>query len=437
MSRRPSKRWLWLLLPISAAAYLLGATVFYYPGSYDPPPDAGVPAELITLPAFESRRHVEAPVARRGMLLLENAHANAFSPDELDSLVSKVTARGYTVEFVLRRDVTFPGPGNTALSKLDKKLHKARSLAIVLPAIPFTPEELDVIEGFMNKGGRLLLIGDPGRGNVINSVADRFGLLFQDGYLYNVVEHVFNFRNIILKDFRPDQLTEGLETVALFNAGSIESTGRPLAFADTDTFSSMVERVQPFSPIVKSADGSILAISDLTFMLPPQDSTLDNDRLISNIADFVTTGDRTFDLSDFPHFFGDQVDILVGSSGLFDLGSRLKSMLAEAQLQSDVRGVEDLSKDTLFVGLYQDSSDVAQYLDAAGVQVGSALRTPFTPDIDPEGTAIALLHKGRDRHVMVILGDSGRAVARLTGMLDSGAFRDGLVGSHLGVYSLP
>ena len=437
MSRLLSKRWLWLLLPISAAAYLLGAAVFYYPGSYDPPPDAGVPADLITLPAFESRRHVEAPVARRGMLLLENAHANAFSPDELDSLVSKVTARGYTVEFVLRRDVTFPGPGNTALSKLDKKLHKARSLAIVLPAIPFTPEELDVIERFMDKGGRLLLIGDPGRSNVINSVADRFGLLFQDGYLYNVVDHVFNFRNIIVRDFRADQLTEGLETVALFNAGSIKSTGRPLAFADTNTFSSMVERVQPFSPIVKSADGSILAISDLTFMLPPQDSTLDNDRLISNIADFVTTGDRTFDLSDFPHFFGDQVDILVGSSGLFDLGSRLKSMLAEAQVDSDVRGVEDLSKDTLFVGLYQDSSDVAQYLDAAGVQVDSALRTPFTPDIDPEGTAIALLHKGRDRHVMVILGDSGRAVARLTAMLDSGAFRDGLVGSHLGVYSLP
>ena len=198
----------------------------------------------------------------------------------------------------------------------------------------------------------------------------------------------------------------------------------------------MVERVEPFTPLVKSENGRVLAISDLSFMQPPQNTSLDNDRFISNIADFLTTGERGFDLADFPHFFKGEVDILLGRASLFETGAELKRILSDATVASEIRGVEDLTRDTLYVGLYQDSPGVAQYLDGAGVQVDDTLRTPFTPDIATAGTALLLLHEGHDRRVMVLLGDQPQSLERMIFRLESGRFKDGLVGDFLGVYSV-
>ena len=173
---------------------------------------------------------------------------------------------------------------------------------MALPAVSFESEEIDSLRRFVAKGGRLLLLGDPGRPNSINGVADSFGILFQDGYLYNLKDHDLNFRNILIDEFRADEVTDGLTQIAMYTAGSIKSFGASLAFTDENTYSSMVERVESFTPVVKSDDGNVLAIADLTFLVPPNNSTLDNDRFVSNIADFLTSGDRKLDIRDFPTF---------------------------------------------------------------------------------------------------------------------------------------
>ena len=252
-----------------------------------------------------------------------------------------------------------------------------------------------------------------------------------------MVDHELNFRNIFVKDFRSDQVTEGLASIVLFEAGAIRSTGVPLAFADTNTYSSMVERVEPFSPMAKTADGRVLAIGDFTFLRSPENATQDNDRLISNIADFLTTGKRSYDLGDFPHFFREDVEILLGNASIFDTGVRAKNMLSDAQIPSEIRGLEDFDKDTVFLGLYQDSLAVGQYLDVAGVQIGDSLRTPFTPDIATEGTALLLLHEGTNRRVLVVLADRPASLRSILSRLESGTFRSGLVGDLLGVYRVP
>ena len=199
----------------------------------------------------------------------------------------------------------------------------------------------------------------------------------------------------------------------------------------------MTERVEPFYPLASAADGKVVALADFTFMIPPRNSILDNDRLVSNIAGFLTSSQRSFDLADFPSFFKDDVDILLGRSPLFDLAARVKGMLAEFQTASNIRGVEDITKDTLFLGLYDDSAQVAQYLEVAGIQLDGVLRTPFTPDIARRDTAIILLHRGQERHVLVILGDSEDALRDAVSLLTSGSFRDGLVGDFVGVYRTP
>jgi hypothetical protein len=371
---------------------------------------------------------------------MDGTHRNDFEKAEVSTLLTRVSDRGHAIEFIGVSSV-FGGFRSLDVgertSLLEEKLRQADSYAVILPDDPYSRQEVDLVERFVRKGGRLLLIADPTRNHQINSLAEQFGVSFQPDYLYNTVEYDLNFQNIFIKSFRPDALTQGLNSVAFYTAGSVMSPSAGLALADENTRSSIVERVEPFYPMAKSADGQVLAIADLTFMVPPRNSILDNDRLISNIADYLTTGSRRFDLKDFPYFLGSEVDILIGRSSLFDVGASLKSLLSDFQIDSEVRGVEDITEDTVYLGLYEDSSDVAQYLGLAGIQIDGALRTPFTRAIERGGTGLVLLSAGQDRHVLVVLADSEDSLGSIVSQLRSGDFRDGLVADFVGVYRTP
>jgi hypothetical protein len=186
--------------------------------------------------------------------------------------------------------------------------------------------------------------------------------------------------------------------------------------------------------MVKSPDGGVVAIGDMTFMIPPQDGIYDNGRLVSNLANFLTQSERKFHLADFPHFFKDDVDIVLGGSALTDAGAEMKSLLSGLQVSSAITAVERLDRDSVYLGLYDDAANVAQYLQLAGVQVGSTVRTPFAPDINVEGTAIVVLHQSAGRQVLVILGDTPDSLSRVLDQMSFGDFRDGLLGDFVGVY---
>ena len=432
-----SKTWRLLLIPLFALAFFLGGYSYFYRGSYDPPPTVRLPIEKITVPSSSFNDFEEIPRIQEGLLLVDGSHGNDFDRGEITALLSRVADRGYAIEFVGRFSplggFSFVRLGER-LSLLDEKLREGDSLAVILPVDPYAKEEVDMVERFVKKGGKLLLIADPARVHNINSLSTRFGINFQPDYLYNTVEYDINFQDIFVRSFLPDEITRGLEQIALYTAGSITTFGTGLATTDGNTRSSLIDRAASFHPLARGSDGHVLALSDLTFMIPPQSSILDNDRLLSNIADFLTTSERSFELADFPHFFEDNVDILLGRAPLVDVATSIKNLLSTFQIESEIRGVEDLSMDTVYLGLYEDSSDVVQYLALAGIQVGETLRTPFTPDITTERTAIMLLHRTQERHVLVILGDSQFSLLDIVQRLASGTFRDGLVGDLIGVY---
>ena len=426
-----SKTWPLLLFPLIALAMFLGAYFYFYRGGYDPPPTTSIPFDDIVAPESSFSTFTEVPRLGKGTLVVDTAHVNAFTQNEIGVLLSRVADRGYDIEFVGQAG---PLSRTQRVFELDRKLRKADSFVVILPNDSYTPQEVAIVRAYVQKGGKLLLMADPTRSHRINSLAESFGISFQPDYLYNNLEHDINFQNIFVRDFRPDPITSGLANLALYTAGSIRSTGTGLAYTDGNTRSSMVERVEPFYPIVKAEDGLVLALADLTFMIPPQNAILDNDRLVSNIADFLTQSSREFELADFPHFFKGDVDILLGRPDIFNIGTDVKSALSVFGTSSEIRGIEDLSRDTIFLGLYQDSAKVAQYLEVAGIHVDDALRTPFTPDIQVDGTAIMLLHKAQERNVLVVLGESGRALLDMVTRLRTGQIEDGLVSDLLGVY---
>ena len=425
-----SKLALIALLPLSAAIAFGIAFLIFYRGGYEPPPEPDLPVAELTAPQLDPGTFVDSavPQVKRGLMLVDLMHANAFSKSEILTLSARVSGRGYAVEFAEPDS----GPGG-----LEEKLRRADSFLVILPQIPYSEGEAALVESFVRKGGKLLLVSDPTRRSEVNTLAARFGLEFRPDYLYNQEEYDVNFQNIIVREFQPEELTLGLGAITLYAAGSIRSSGPGLAIAGAGTRSSVLESADPLYPIAEGDSRNVLAIADFTFMVPPQNSLLDNDRLISNVADYLTTSERTYDLADFPHFYEADapggVDILLGRPSLWDIGTAMKNGLSGYRVSSEIRAVEDLSRDTLFLGLYEDAISVSQYLQAAGVRIDDALSTPFAESLDPQGTSVVVLDRNQDRHVLIVLAHSPDTLYSAVAGLLSGEFRGNLVTDFVGV----
>ena len=425
------------LLPAFAVIAFGVIFFFFYRGAYAPPPQVEIPFEQITSPRLAPGAFVDAPVAqvKRGLLLVDAMHGNAFAENEIFTLSSRAANRGYDVEFIGGFNPYYEESVRRQL--LEEKLRRADSFLVILPRLAYSEAEAALVERFVQKGGKLLLISDPTRRQQINNLAARFGLDFRPDYLYDVAEYDLNFQNIIVREFQPDELTIGLNAITLYTAGSIRSSGPGLAFAGASTRSSVVETSERLYSIAGGDSRNVLAIADFTFMVPPQNTLLDNDRLISNIADYLTSSEREYDLADFPHFYeagpDNDTDILLGQPSLWDIGIEMKNGLSTHRISSQIRGVEDLSRDTVFLGLYEDALPMSRYLQAAGVRIGDTLGTPFAPDLNPEGTSVAVLDQNQDRHVLMVLADSPETLAGAVNRLLVGEFRGDLVTNFVGI----
>ncbi len=445
-----------LLVPIFGVAAYFATSAFFYRGGYEPPPTSDMSyAGVFTSPAPDGPLPAP-PVAGggSGLVLVDARHRNAFTEDEILELVSKVTERGYRVELVGDQAPTFgprfdsgpdadpaagfgPFPQDPSAQELEEALRGADSLVVIMPGLPYSEAETALVEKFVGKGGRLVLISDPGRRQQINTLAERFGLDFQPDYLYNLVDNDQNFRHIFVRDFQPDELTAGLGTIALHTAGSIRSSGPGLAFGDANTRSSLLGATGDLNPIALGDSRSVLAIADFEFMVPPYISLLDNDQLVSNVASFLTGGERDYDLADFPHFYergqDGGVDILLGHQSLWDIGLVMKNGISNLGFSATISGAEDPSRDTVFLGLYEDAQQVSRYLQASGIRVGDTLGTPFATDLERDGTSLTVLDRSGDRDVLMVLADGPETLHRAVGSLLAGEFRAGLVSDFVGM----
>ena len=429
------------LLPVAAVAAFLIAFFVFYRGGYDAPASPQQSFGRITTSSAPSRITQELPPGqpRQGLLVVDAQHVNAFTESELVSFTSRVADRGFEVEFVGDfTPIIDPEQIQSRYFELADRLRRADSFAVILPQVPFSAAEAALVEQFVQKGGKLLLVSDPGRPQSINGLAKRFGVDFQADYLYNTLDNDVNFKRIMVRDFQPDQLTAGLDTITLEYAGSVRSSGDGLAFASPGTRSSLLESVGTFSTMAWGDSRSVLALSDFTFMVPSNDALLDNGRLVSNIADYITDSQRDFLLSDFPYFFGDAgdegVDILLGQPALLSAGQQMKTGLGRRGTLSQITPLEDLSRDTVFLGLYDDAPQVLQHLQTAGVRVDDTLGTPFVTELALQGTAVFLLDQDQERDMLVILADTPQTLAGAVGRMFTGDYRGDLLSDFLGVY---
>ncbi len=305
---------------IGIVVVLLGRGFFYYSGFYSASPSEMPSYEDIVVPPAPTTEFTDIYEEGEGIILIDLAHDNAFNKEELNVLLLRLVSRGLTIKFLSTEDdlekellgeeedlegepldeeedmeEELLGDEEEELEeeplgeeeKPEEELLPADTFIVVCPQSEFSREEEETVDEFLNNGGKLLLIADPTRYSEINSLSLKFGLIFEPDYLYNMKENEVNYRNIFVAEFKENEVTKELEKIALYTAGSISSADSGIAFVDENTFSSMVETRKRLSPIALAQESKVLAIYDLTFMTEPHNGILDNNQLISNVADWL------------------------------------------------------------------------------------------------------------------------------------------------------
>ena len=217
-------------------------------------------------------------MTRKNIILVDFSHKNAFQPSELNILVSEIASNGFSVHYVY------------SFEDLSQQIKNASAFIVISPTEKFTLQEINLTKSFVEEGGKILLVLEPTKASTseINMIANIFGLVFANGYLYNLEENYGNYRNIIIKNFEVNNLTEGLKEIVLFTTTHIYGE-KGVCLTTANTYSSESESLGEYPPIVLSPNEKVLAIGDQTFLTEPYCYIKDNYRLIQNIAKFLTT----------------------------------------------------------------------------------------------------------------------------------------------------
>jgi protease-4 len=227
--------------------------------------------------------NVSAEKVERGAVLVDLSHGNRVSTWELDILAAELAMRNMTLAFVETWDEVESALGNSS------------ALIVAAPTEPYSSEEGERIEEFVDDGRMLLMFFDPASeyleipalNGPINSLANRFGLHFAKGYLYNEEEHYGFYRNIYISSFASNNLTRGLSSVVFFTAAHIY-TDDGAAWASHETFSSTAERTGNYTVMAfMKGNGTVAAFGDLTFLMEPYCYLEDNYRLVLNLVEAI------------------------------------------------------------------------------------------------------------------------------------------------------
>ncbi|HRQ39147.1 MAG TPA: hypothetical protein PLD25_14650 [Chloroflexota bacterium] len=349
------------------------------------PADAVQPVPTPATSSFADVPETVGDDILRGRVLLDMAHENAFTETEMGHFLGRLSARGYAV-------VPHTG-GNLAAA-----LRAVNAYVVMAPLRPFTTAEILAVKAFVANGGRLLLIGDPTRYNVVieetffdftviiedskiplNSLASAFDLNFNGDYLYNLTENEGNFRNIIMRGSSlaaENELTADVQQMVFYGAHSLDvgPSATAVLTGDDNTWSSATDRPGGLTLAATNENGRVLALTDLHFMMEPYFTAYDNSRFLAHIADWLTTQtERTTSLTDFPYFYRQPINLVY--TGQPDLGAQAFNQVIALQeafraIGQEIRmtAVPDPSQDTLTLGLYnQAGDDVLEILASNGI----------------------------------------------------------------------
>lgn len=434
-----------LLLPILMRA------LWFYRGAVERP-------EIAT-PDFASFTIPEAPVGENanneeverigGVVIIDQTHGNQFNMAEITAFTSAIQQRGGKIETL-----------NDSFS-LEFQLKYANAFISISPTLPFTALETQTLQNFAERGGRILVFTDANRNlitidfvsgnpialgdaNAANSLLKVFDITVNNDYLYNTQENEGNFRNVLFDEFGKNELTFGLQEIALYGAHSVESASGLILLASSEsTRSSINDAHNPNQGgAALSADGNVAAFGDFTFLSSPYSAYTDNTTFISNLADFALTGNQTVTLQNFPYLFKEKtVNIYIAP----DLNKNTDLITALSGLQSamrllniEMRFVDEIpsSGDSIIIGTFSLDENTQEIVNRFDIEFNGAIQTVEFGEVSASGMGLLLFEATHQGNRLVILAGSEDDVIALMGLVSGGSLNSCLTSDNVAVCSV-
>ena len=405
-------------------------------------------------------------------VLFDQAHGNQFTMTEIESLRSLLLSMDVEI---ISLDIG---------TDLNSQLTKADAFVSITPTWAFTQEEIETVEGFVQRGGRLLVAADPTRSisnyetyqpeGVLraNELLQPFLLSFRNDYAYNLNHNESNYRNIFVYPSHENGLTQSINEVVFYSSHSLDS-GEAILNGEADTHSSLDDS-SSFSPVAGlDNSGNVLALGDMTFMTSPYDHVSDNYQFILNIADFLVSGDRSRNLADFPNLFDQPIAIQFTSGislneSLVTSISMIKRIYSQDDLPVVIMDQAESGYDRILLGTYPPSDEIAEIAANLGISFTGERPAPssqtettgeetgedsennndmgfytngytdsfYVPEIGSVpayGFGYVLLITETDHNTLILLGDSQENTAALLQLVVLGTLDDCLTTDSIAV----
>ena len=261
------------------------------------------------------------PREETGVVLIDISHRNRMSQDELKPLLAGVTQAGYEID-LLESD-----------ESLDESLTRADAFVVVDPSAGYSDEEVNRVDAFVDRGGRLLLIGEPTsldfvgfglveRVNRLTPLSSHFGFEFGEAYLFNMRSNDGNHQNVFAEPVGDSRLTDGVSRAAFYAATSITvREGRTILRAGAGTRSSRTD--EPGRYPVAAVNGNVLAVADGSFLRRSNYNVVDNEVFVRNVVRFLVGGEKRRALASYPTMVSEDPTIRFTRPALADAAQDL------------------------------------------------------------------------------------------------------------------
>lgn len=372
--------------------------------------------------------------ADSGVVLVDIAHRNRMSQSEIKPLLAAITSAGYEID-LLESDDDF-----------DQSLTRADAFIVIDPSVGYSDGEVNRVETFVDRGGRLLLIGEPTtldfagfglriRVNRLTPLSSRFGFEFGEAHLFNMAENDGNHQNVFAEPVGDHRLTSGVSRTAFYAATQINvREGQPLLQAIEGTRSSRTDDTGTYS--LAAVNGNVLAIADGTFLRRGNFKVEDNNKLVRNVARFLVAGEKRRTLYAYPTFVSADPSIRYTRPALLDaaqtLASDLRDESSEPTLQLQRRAVAPNRTDVLVTtfGYLERRGELQTGISVSNGQVqvrgyNSATR------------GIIVIRAPARNYDLVIAADTPRRAERAVELLADGDLREHLINRRTAVVRTP
>lgn len=168
----------------------------------------------------------------------------------------------------------------------------------------YTPKEIDVFETFVEAGGNLLQLGDPGQWRNLERVSSRFNVHYPQEtiFLVDLENHAYDYNRVPrISQFFSHPITEGVQNVYFnfttylesYSEGEVLARSSSSSFADRSPCNEKKdagEKKGPFNVLLvtEKGRGKVVFTGDETFMTNDWIACLDNERLALNIFEWLS-----------------------------------------------------------------------------------------------------------------------------------------------------